>query len=317
MLLAGHRDDWQGWRMRHAYSSSGEMELRRHAMAWLDRRPGRLVNYSFLASYVYDGVRVSLIDRQRGIRKPRLLSAALAIRTTYTPPGRKPPYVDEVGADGLQRYMYRGTDPEHPENTALRRAKELSLPLIWFVGVASGEYEPIYPVYVIGEEREQHRFVLALDEAQRFIDPATGIDQPMRRYLERLTKERLHQRLFRARVLLAYRERCTICELGHSELLDAAHIVRDADEGGDPVVSNGLAMCKIHHAAYDQRFLGIRPDLTVHVRTDLLEELDGPMLRHGLQAVHNTKLAVLPRARTARPDPARLELRYAEFLAAM
>jgi len=41
-------------------------------------------------------------------------------------------------------------------------------------------------------------------------------------------------------------------------------------------VPNGLALCKIHHAAFDMNILGIRPDHVVEIRTDVLEERDGP-----------------------------------------
>jgi hypothetical protein len=33
------------------------------------------------------------------------------------------------------------------------------------------------------------------------------------------------------------------------------------------------------------RSLGIRPDLVVEVRRDVLEETDGPMLKYGLQRI--------------------------------
>jgi putative restriction endonuclease len=284
-------------------------------MDWLDMRPTPRVDYGWLAGFEYEGQRVALMDRQRGIRKPAGLQAALAIRTTFTPPGQLPPYADEIGADGLQRYKYRGTDPQHPENVALRRAKELDLPLIWFVGVASGQYEPIYPVWVVGDDPRNLEFAIAVDPAQRLITPNQSLSPGMREYTERLTKQRLHQRVFRTQVLLAYEGRCTVCNLGHAELLDAAHIIADGRPNGDPVVPNGMAMCKIHHAAFDARILGIRPDLTLHLRQDLLDEVDGPMLRHGLQDMHNRKLMRLPAIRAARPDAARIEERYAEFLA--
>jgi putative restriction endonuclease len=109
--------------------------------------------------------------------------------------------------------------------------------------------------------------------------------------------------------------RCAVCRLRHVELLDAAHIIPDGKPHGDPVVPNGLAMCKIHHAAFDSNILGVRPDLSVHIRQDILEEIDGPMLRYGLQGMHNSRLTG-PRIRVAQPDPDRLEERYAEFLAA-
>lgn len=292
-----------------------ERAARNAAMQWLDARPSDRVDYAWLSSFEFEGERLPLMDRQRGIRKPAGMQAALAIRTTFTPPGKSPPYADAIGPDGLQRYKYRGDDPQHPENRALRRAGDLKLPLIWFVAVAQGLYEPIYPVWVVGDEPQQLQFALALDPSQRFLDTSAGLDEDSRRYVERLTKARLHQRVFRTQVLLAYETRCAVCALKHGSLLDAAHIIADGQPDGQPVVPNGLAMCKIHHAAYDGRILGIRPDLTLHIRDDILSEVDGPMLRHGLQEMHNQKLMVQPRGRAARPDPVRLERRYAEFVA--
>lgn len=284
-------------------------------MSWLESRPTQRVDYAWVSRFEYEGTRIPLMDLQRGIRKPAGLTAALAIRTTFTPPNRVPPYNDTIGADGLQRYKYRGDDPQHSENVALRRAFEQRLPIIWFVGVAPSLYEPIYPVWVVGDDPANLEFALALDEGQRFVTPGLIVDEDSRRYVERLTKARLHQRVFRSQVLLAYDGRCAICRIRHVELLDAAHIIADGKPNGEPVVPNGLSLCKIHHAAFDNSILGIRPDLTLHVRQDILEEVDGWMLKGGIQGVHNTSLAVVPSARTARPSKERLEERYSEFLA--
>jgi putative restriction endonuclease len=134
-----------------------------------------------------------------------------------------------------------------------------------------------------------------------------------RRYYSRLVKQRLHQAQFRTNVLAAYGRRCTVCRLKHAELLDAAHILPD-HQGGEPVVPNGLASCKIHHSAFD-RILGVRPDdHTVEIREDVLDEHDGPMLRYGIQAAHGTRLH-LPRDARKRPDRDGLEQRYEEFRA--
>jgi len=295
---------------------AAERLIRDAAMTWLDTRADQHVDYAWTTTFEYDGERIPLIDRQRGIRKPASMQAALALRTTFTPPGQTPPYVDAIGADGFQRYKYQGEDPNWWENVAVRRALELQLPIIWFYGVAPSLFEPIYPVWVIGEEPQQHQFVLALDPAQRAIGTSGDLDSDTRQYVEQMTKSRLHQRVFRTQVLLAYDSRCTVCNLGHAQLLDAAHIIADGQPNGQPVVPNGMAMCKIHHAAFDGKILGIRPDLSLHIRQDILEEVDGPMLRHGLQDMHGRTLMKVPAARSARPDVDRLELRYAEFLSA-
>ncbi|WFR74686.1 HNH endonuclease signature motif containing protein [Prescottella defluvii] len=57
----------------------------------------------------------------------------------------------------------------------------------------------------------------------------------------------------------AYETRCAVCSLAHGSLLDAAHIVSDGHDAGIASVRNGLALCKIHHAAFDVRILGITP----------------------------------------------------------
>lgn len=284
-------------------------------MSWLDQRSSLSVDYQWLTTFEFEGVRLPLIDRQRGIRKPASFKAALAIRTTFTPENETPPYADSVGTDGLLRYKYRGTDPNHSENRALREAMNLQLPIIWFVGLQKATFEPIYPVWIIGDDPANLEFTLALDNSQRLITPGTS-DPEMRRYATTITKQRLHQRVFRSQVLLAYQGKCSICRLKHTELLDAAHIVADSQPLGQPVVPNGLSLCKIHHAAFDHGIIGVRPDMSLHVREDVLEEVDGWMLKGGIQGVHNKRLEVIPTRLTSRPDPERLEMRYAEFLSA-
>jgi putative restriction endonuclease len=177
-------------------------------------------------------------------------------------------------------------------------------------------YLPVYPVFLIAEEPASHQFVVSLeaDEFDMWSSADLALVPLQRRYAERSVRQRLHQPLFRERVLLAYGDLCALCRLHHRELLDAAHIVGDA-EGGEPVVPNGISMCKIHHAAFDNQLFGVRPDYKVHVSASVLAEDDGPTLRHALQEIHGTRLE-LPRSRAARPDPDRLEERYEGFLAA-
>ncbi|MFZ5869883.1 MAG: HNH endonuclease [Actinomycetota bacterium] len=127
-----------------------------------------------------------------------------------------------------------------------------------------------------------------------------------------MVRQRLHQPEFRGRVIRAYATRCAICSLRHGELLDAAHITADSEAGGLPVVSNGLSLCKIHHSAYDARLLGISPDYTVHIDRDLLVEVDGPMLEHGIQAMHGRRL-LLPGRAADWPDRDRLAARFESF----
>jgi putative restriction endonuclease len=293
--------------------------VRREAIGWLTVRThdGELpVSWQELLDFEVDGRPFRLMDAQRGIRKPRELSSALSIRTVYTVDGKARPYDDEVGPDGLLRYKWRGDDPDHAENRALREAMRRGDPLIWFFGIAPGVYKPIYPVFLLWEEPEQQQFVIDPEVARGLVSPGQPVEEHLRRYIVRETRRRLHQPVFRAAVLRAYDTRCAVCALRHAQLLDAAHIVPDRDEGGIAAVRNGLALCKIHHAAYDGLVLGIRPDLVVEIRADLLEEIDGPMLEHGLKGRHGQPLMAVPRARAERPDRELLEQHYASFRAA-
>jgi putative restriction endonuclease len=237
----------------------------------------------------------------------------LSIRTVYTVEGGVRPYEDAVGPDGLLRYKWRGDDPNHAENRALREAMLREVPLIWFCGVGQGVYRPVFPVFLLWEEREQHQFVLDPDIAHGLVDRETPLTEHLRRYIRRETWQRLHQPVFRATVLRAYDTRCAVCALRHHQLLDAAHIVPDREEAGVAAVRNGLALCKIHHAAYDCHVLGIRPDLVVEIRADLLDEVDGPMLEHGLKGRHGQPLMALPTVRAERPDRELLDRRYTRF----
>ncbi|MEU5992130.1 HNH endonuclease [Spirillospora sp. NPDC047418] len=292
--------------------------LRRAAMAWLDRQrtpDNPVVHRQELLDFSFEGRRFPLIDNQLGIRKPKELTAALSILTTYTSDGQRAPYEDALGTDGFLRYKYQG-NPQHYTNEGLRQARALRVPLIWFFGVQQGVYLPFYPVWIIADEPQLSQVAIGLEETQLTLIRNTAPLSPLeRRYSERISRQRLHQPVFRLRVIRAYDTSCAICRLRHVSLLDAAHIIPDSEDRGVPAVSNGLALCKIHHAAYDENILGIRPDLTIQVRTDILQEIDGPMLKHGLQAMDGTTLA-LPRRRIDRPNLEAIEQRYEKFRAA-
>lgn len=283
----------------------GELDVRRAAMAYLAEimaASGGVVTRAQLEAFTYLGEPLKLIDQSRGIRNPRELTATLSILSQP-----KGPYDDVETADGLLRYAYRAGDPDGGDNRKLRRAADLGLPLVLLQGISPGVFVPTFPVYVVADDPVGRFVEIAVDEDLRYLPR----NDDTREYAERLTRLRLHQPVFRARVLRAYERACAICRLKHVDLLDAAHILSDA-EGGQPVVSNGLSLCKIHHAAYDRGILGVRSDYVVQVRPDVLLEVDGPMLKHGIQAVHDARL-VLPAKLAERPDRDLLAQRYAVF----
>lgn len=273
---------------------------------------------TMLRGFQFRGERVVLASQQ-GIFKPRILSDyPISVRTTASKPGQPRPYDDGFQEDGTVTYKYRGSDPAFYQNVWLRRAMIDRVPLIYFHGTVPGRYIAAWPVYVIGDEPEQLTFRIDVDGRQTpSLASPDQVAEPglARRYAAVTTRRRLHQQAFRDRVLTAYREHCAVCRLRHVELLDAAHIIPDRDPEGEPRVSNGLSLCKLHHAAFDQQLFGINPDLQIAVASAVLEERDGPMLRHGLQEIDGSRLLIPGRAEWM-PDTSALERRYAEFLQA-
>src|SRR5207302_6502827 len=138
--------------------------VRLAAFAHLDRlkqlHPDEALPSAEINAFSYDGKPLRLIV-QTGIWKPAGMTAALSIRTTYTPPNELPPYEDDLGTDGFIRYKYRGTDPNHSDNRALREAMRRRTPLIYFVGIASGIYTALYPVWIVAEDRARLEFTVA------------------------------------------------------------------------------------------------------------------------------------------------------------
>jgi putative restriction endonuclease len=290
-----------------------EHELRQHVMDRLTRAVaanGGVISREELSAFdLGGGTKRRLVDASAGIWNPKDLQATLSI--VSSPDG---PYDDRDIDGGFFRYDYRAGSTQG-QNAKLRRAMQLSLPVILLRKIAPGVFVPVFPVYVVEDDHDARQFIIALDESLRFLRDPLHPTTDERRYAERVTKQRLHQPEFRGRVIRAYSTRCAVCRLAHGELLDAAHIVDDSDaELGQPVVTNGLSLCTLHHRSYDRGFLGITPDYEVRIDAALLDEVDGPMLRHGLQDMHG-RLLDLPGRRADRPDRARLAWRWEKFSA--
>lgn len=300
-----------------------DLRVRLAAFAFLDARrkqsPGLFDRRELQRGFLFDGERVPL-QAPQGIFKPRICSLPLSITTVPVKEGQQRPYDDVIGDDGLLRYRYRGTDPRHPDNIGLRSAMQQRVPLVYFHGIVEGKYEAEYPVFIVGDSPESLTFTVTVDE-RRFAGLGHVAEDPIetdvrRRYVTRTVQQRLHQQEFRERVLDAYQRHCAICRLKREQLLEAAHIVGDREELGTPVVSNGIALCALHHSAFDAHLLTVRPDYEIEVRRDVLEESDGPMLIHGLQGFHGTMIGV-PARPQLRPDPHLLEIRYKQFQQAL
>lgn len=262
---------------------------------------------------MFQGKRIPLIA-PNGIFKPKIMSLPLSITTAP-----KGPYDDYFGKDSFLIYRYRGENPNHQDNVGLRKVFEQKLPLVYFHGIEPGKYLATWPVFIVADDPGSLTFKAAVDDISP-LDFESNFDPLVeesslgkRAYLTATVKIRLHQRSFREKVLTAYRSQCALCRLKHRELLDAAHIIPDNLPESSSAVNNGLSLCKLHHAAYDSFLISISPDFIIKVRSDVLEEEDGPVLQHGLKGLHQNKI-VLPSSKSQWPNQDALAWRYEKFV---
>jgi putative restriction endonuclease len=301
-----------------------DLSVRTRAFAFLSEQsrvhPSGVPRAVLAAGFDFNGRRVPLVGPQ-GIFKPELCRLPLSILTAPIKEGRERPYADDQSPDGLILYKYRGTyaDRNHHENMGLREAMRSRIPLVYLYGLMPGWYDAYWPAYVVYDDPGSLTFTVALGEKSAEVSgPLLGASVEVesddtRRWVTRQAMTRVHQKSFSRRVLHAYQERCAICRLGHKELLDAAHILPDNHPRGFAIVPNGLSLCRLHHAAFDANVLGVTPDLCIEIRSDVLDEKDGPMLQHGLQGFHGTTVRHLPHARRLHPRRDLLAERYEMF----
>jgi putative restriction endonuclease len=242
----------------------------------------------------------------------------LSIRTVFPRSGARVWYDDQrevhrqiyQGKEAVE-YAFMGRDTQAADNRWLREAMEAGVPIIYFLGVAPTYYQAIIPAYVAGWDPRslKAQVVFGMPGEIDVGPPETAAE---RRYALREVKQRLHQASFREAVIEAYAGRCAVSGLPEPLLLDAAHIIADKDElFGQPVVTNGIPLSKIHHAAFDAHLIGVDADYLVHISDRLMSRHDGPLLE-ALKRLHQQKLHLPLRPRDW-PDRDRLAVRFEVF----
>ncbi len=281
---------------------------------------GGALPWSFIKEgFTARGRRFLFASAAEGIFRPIGMSGLLSVKTVMPKPKGRIWYHDQASPElttigDTLSYAFTGTNPENTRNQWLRQAMENRLPLIYFFGVAPGFYEPLFPAFVTEWQPTKLRCGLSFSAAAH-IEESLAEAPLERRYALRSIRQRLHQAAFRERVLAAYGHRCALSGLPEPRLIDAAHIVPDDEELGQPDVRNGICMSKIHHAAFDAGLIGIDPDFIIHVSERLLAIHDGPLLEQSLKALAGQKVRV-PTDALAVPDRERLSFRFELFRSA-
>ena len=100
-----------------------------------------------------------------------------------------------------------------------------------------------------------------------------------------------------------------------AQLLEASHIIADSKEAGAPEVSNGLALCRLDHTAYDRHLLGIDADLRIHVATRA-KSIETVRLQTRLLKLEGHSLTHVPTSKQMQPDGDRLAEHFEDSLEA-
>ena len=256
--------------------------------------------------FAWHGETLHFETKARGIFKPRQMSAGvLSIKTTVPRGDRVNIYNDQLKDDGFYHYSLQAGNTRGGANKLLWQSCESQQPFIYFHAVAPAVYKALWPCFI-----ETIVDDMTMPYARVFI--GTRVDfresnvvqfpEPIdRRYMVRESKIRLHQASFREMILNAYGRRCAITGMKEERLIEAAHIIPDAETSEKQFVHNGIALSRIHHKAYDARLISIDPDYKIHVSDRLKEGEVNEFMDVSFRKIEGMKLH-LPRDAELRPN---------------
>lgn len=317
----------KSWRLLAPMPHTAGDAIRAAAMSWLTdliaTNGTNVLPWRKLTSgFSYCGETVLLANRPVGIFKPEQITDGAPLSIKQVCPsraGRFAPYDDRELSSGILEYHFERSGPESCSNRYLATAAGRGTPLILLRGVADALYEVIFPVFIRGLDpltrTAQIHFGEALDDGFHNAEGDMVAAEPLPRvYRPVEAMVRGHQAAFRTRVLMAYGYRCALTGFPLPDLLEAAHIIPDSRDG-EASVRNGIAMSRLHHAAYERNLLGIDPDGRIHLSETVRAARDGPLLDHGLHSLDG-RILHLPEFIGHRPKPEFLEIRFSEFCSA-
>lgn len=307
------------------YTPEEERDAHFAAMQWFEsqRVAGRelLTNKELEKGFMWHGHRLQLTHRMQGIWKPAGFSSALTFKTAATEAGKAAPYDGRIDESGFLRYKFASSSSKQWSNKAMFVAAERGYPLAWLVGVKPTSntlyYYARFPAFIENIDHHLSEFVISIRDTLTEADAELTSDatpQIERKYVSRWTRARIHQHDFREHVISAYDISCAVCDLPHAQLLEAAHIIPDVEESGAPEISNGLALCRVHHTAYDRSLIGIDATHRIHV-AERAKKLETDRKHTSLTAFDGKFLTHIPKSPNLRPDEVRIGNRFDRFIA--
>lgn len=290
--------------LRIAFNRIKELEL-----LYDDAIPWNVIKEGFN----YLGNQVLMANQVQGIFKPKIMSRGpISIKTTIPKGDKQNIYNDQLTDNGYYQYSLEVGDPYGERNVLLWQALEDKSPFIYFHAVAPAVYKALWPCFVNGifPDKGYAEITVGKTVSEQSKEVTYNLPSEIEsRYLVRESKVRLHQASFRAAVLNAYQQRCAITSLPVPQLLEAAHIIPDSEVEGAQEVSNGIALSRLHHKAYDSNLIGIDPDYRIHISQELSIENGGPLLEQGILGYEGKRL-VLPHSKNLQPNRDYLARRF-------
>jgi putative restriction endonuclease len=103
-----------------------------------------------------------------------------------------------------------------------------------------------------------------------------------RRFAILSTKRALRALDFGRRVLGAYGHKCAMCRM-QLRLIDGAHILPVVHEDSTDQTSNGVALCALHHRAYDRGLVAFDIHLKIGINEKIIKKLEADDRAAGLK----------------------------------
>jgi putative restriction endonuclease len=216
-------------------------------------------------------------------------------------------HTDPLGGSPSLQISGQALDAESTQGIASHR-KQTGEFAIAFVPEFLGVY--------IDQNRELHDLGAVVAEAAVFDkvagDPAAisdeaieaGVSAKPRAHALRVTKVALRDIRFRRNVLAAYGHECAMCAL-QLRLVEAAHIVPVGHPSGTDETCNGVALCSLHHSAYDAGLIAFDENYNVLISDAKFAELAAAQRDGGAKAFKDglRKTLRVPKASEVQPKP--------------
>ena len=141
--------------------------------------------------------------------------------------------------------------------------------------------ENLHQLHDFGQSPADLEALNSVSEDPEINEQDIRVTNPERKTAVITLKKKLRDVSFRKRVLTAYSARCAICSI-QLNLVEVAHIV-PVQENGTEETSNGLALCTLHHRAYDNALITVWENYCIKLNESKLLQLRQSDLDGGLE----------------------------------